>query len=138
MQVQCQFILYVVAAGDVPLTEQTEHLSDRRDHSTSLPAQERTQLSYAIKDETIVATSEYDSAYQNDLGLIQLLLDFHDRIRLPGILVFLDICSDLREGDGRRRAILFHGDLCNEVVYDLSEQRECRTDGVFGIGDDNS
>jgi hypothetical protein len=60
--------------------------------------------------------------YQNDLCLIKLLLDLHNRVRLPWILILLDIGGDLGERYGRRVAILLHLYFPSEVLENFGQE----------------
>jgi hypothetical protein len=76
--------------------------------------------------------------YQNNLRLVKLLLNLHDRIRLSWILVLLNVCGDLRERNGGRSTVFLDRNLSNKVVEHLCKKREGRSNRVFGVGDDHS
>lgn len=101
--------------------------------------------------------------YQNDLGLVQFFLYFHDRIRLLGILVLCQIVCEgtfefpllswgqttgsrlgrvaakrIGRGGAERRRCRLVGETGEErgmLVEDFSEERECGSERVFQIGD---
>lgn len=76
--------------------------------------------------------------YQNDLGLVELLLHLHDGIRLPWILILLQIRSrfwEINRGWVSERGLRI---FCREVIEQLSQKRKSRSDRVFVVTDEHS
>ena len=77
---------------------------------------------------------------QHDLGLVQLLLDLHDAVRLLRVLVFDYVFFELREGEGRRvggcegRARVFG----EELVDDFREELVGDEGRVVLVADDDA
>ena len=81
--------------------------------------------------------------HQNDLRLVELLLDLHDRVRLPRVLILDEVVVDLSKVDAcrlglrcRSRAVggrlpLLARHTGDKVVEQLVEQRERRPDRVL-------
>lgn len=86
--------------------------------------------------------------HEDDLGLIELLLHLHDRIRLLRILVLDDIVTQDGPVDEAllptRSAVLglllphVGAELGRELVEDLVKETENDADGVFGVRDDDA
>lgn len=88
-------------------------------------------------------------AYQNDLGLIKLLLHLHDLIRLLGILVFtkvlgklrpanfLELCSSTSRLPCPRNIdlVLVLGMIFQPLVCHLVQKAERHADGILFVGD---
>lgn len=125
--------------------------------------QEPTQSSCAVPPVSMCARPGTQGTHQNDLGLVQLFLHLHDRVRLLGILVLCEIvCEGALElallgggqaagsglggvaaerigGGGAERG---GGGLVGEtgeeggvLVEDLGEEGECGPERVLEVGD---
>jgi len=106
-----------------------EHLGLRRKGIGSL--HEVIQLLSALED-------RLDCLVQDNLGLIELLLNAHDRVRLTRVLVFLDVDVDLGEGYRGRIRVLRLRHLGREVIQHLGKQGECGADRVLVVCDDDA
>lgn len=80
----------------------------------------------------------YGIAYQDNLRLIQFSLYTHDVVRVPRVLVLLQVGVDLGEVDRPGAGELALRYFRNEVVQKLSDKRERRSDGVFVVRDDDA
>lgn len=76
---------------------------------------------------------------QHDLGLIQLLLDLDDAVRLRRVLVLGDVLFQLGEGELGlalgEGGVGGAGVLGDELVDDLGEDAVGNHGGVFVVGD---
>jgi hypothetical protein len=99
-----------------------EHSTDPPNCQASLHAAAPIQLSCAVRIQGSVSTHEplhAENTHKDNLRLIQLLLHPHDRIRLPGILVFLDVRVDIGERDRGRVVIGGLGYFGSKFIEDL-------------------
>ncbi|KAM3084190.1 hypothetical protein ACMFMF_001547 [Clarireedia jacksonii] len=77
-----------------------------------------------------------DSLMQHDLGLIQLLLNLHDTVRLLGVLIFCNIIIEWWEGDSWVRGSPFRLRVgADELIDNLRKKLMCDKGWVFMIGD---
>lgn len=76
---------------------------------------------------------------QHNLRLVQFLLDLHDAVRLPRVLVFDDILVKLRQLQDRFALGPFRARVCRqELVNDLREQLVRNELGILVVGDDDA
>ena len=61
-------------------------------------------------------------AHQDDLGLVKFLLDAHDVVRMPRILVLLEVGVDIRERDRRRVGEGRLGNFGRKIIKELGEE----------------
>ena len=77
---------------------------------------------------------------QRDLGLVQLLLDLHDAVRLLRILVLDDVLVERREADGAGGRVRPRGPRVRrqELVQQLAEQLVRDQRRVLVVGNDDA
>jgi len=75
-------------------------------------------------------------SYQHNLGLVKLLLDLHNSVGLPGILVPLQVAVDFRELCCRV-GIVGTGNFGCKVVQNLGEKRESHPGRILLIGNND-
>src|SRR5712671_4126934 len=88
--------------------------------------------------DTTEGMSEKEYTNQNDLGFIKFLLYSHDIIRMSWVLVLLKKAVDLWE---RNRGRFREGRLRNfscEIIKELGEKGESRSDRIFLVSDNHS
>jgi hypothetical protein len=105
--------------------------------------------SVALRNKVInlLATLQHtlDRLVQDNLGLVELLLDLHDAVRLLRVLVLLDVVLELWEGERLCRDVV----VCDagvsgarvfgdELVDDFGEKLVGYHLGILGIGDDHA
>ena len=74
---------------------------------------------------------------ENNLGFVQLLLNFHNTVHLVWVLVRRDVCLQGREGDrlGGGACVGVEGE---ELIEDLGEDLMGGKRGVFVVTDDDT
>lgn len=75
--------------------------------------------------------------YQNDLGLVELLLHLHDRICLSRILILLQIRRRFWEINRGRVSERRLRNFRREIIEQFSQKRKSRSDGVFVVADEH-